>query len=55
MKVREVSRRSGADVSLLSNIAKGKSVSGPKCCTSVALAKAVDLVLEVSFSKTTFP
>jgi transcriptional regulator with XRE-family HTH domain len=49
--MREVARRSGFDVSLLSNIAKGKRVSGPELWTLVALADAMDLDLDLSFSR----
>lgn len=51
ISMRELSRKSGFDVSLLSNIAKGKRVSGPELWTLVALAEAMDLDLKVSFSK----
>lgn len=51
LSMREVARRSGFDVSLLSNIAKGKRTSGPELWTLVALADAMDLDLDLSFSK----
>lgn len=51
LSMREVARRSGFDVSLLSNIAKGKRMSGPELWTLVALAEAMDFDLDVSFTK----
>lgn len=51
MSMREVARRSGFDVSLLSNIAKGKRASGPELWTLIALADAMELDLDLTFSK----
>lgn len=51
MSMREVARKSGFDVSLLSNIAKGKRTSGPELWTLIALAEAMNLDLDLSFSK----
>lgn len=51
MSMREVARRSGFDVSLLSNIAKGKRTSGPELWTLVALAEAMGMDLDLHFSR----
>ncbi len=51
VSMREIARRSGFDVSVLSNIAKGRRTSGPELWTLIALADAMDLDLELSFSK----
>lgn len=49
--MRQVARESGFDVSVLSNIANGKRVSGPELWTLVALAEAMDLDLQLNFYK----
>jgi hypothetical protein len=49
--MRQVARESGFDVSVLSNIANGRRASGPDLWTLAALAEAMDLDLQLHFSK----
>ena len=51
VSMRQVARESGFDVSVLSNIARGKHVSGPELWTLVALADAMGYDLDLTFHK----
>ena len=51
VSMRQVARDSGFDVSVLSNIARGKHVSGPELWTLVALADAMGYDLDLTFHK----
>ncbi|MEO0866641.1 MAG: helix-turn-helix transcriptional regulator [Pseudomonadota bacterium] len=49
VSMRQVARMTGFDVSVLSNIARGKHVSGPELWTLIALASAMGYDLDLTF------